>query len=136
MIEDESEVFEITDFTTASEWERFIARLEEIIHEWKLSHHHGASPLSKGDLTNGTWTEKIEHLQFADFKFIITRRRLQSKDDTEDRGPSGDPRDSSVESNYEQVIITTDILNISLSYISISAMFQIKAGSNRVVWVG
>nr|XP_020024007.1 rab3 GTPase-activating protein catalytic subunit-like [Castor canadensis] len=34
--EPESEVFEITDFTTASEWERFISKVEEVLNDWKL----------------------------------------------------------------------------------------------------
>uniref|UniRef100_A0A8C6LHZ2 Rab3 GTPase-activating protein catalytic subunit n=1 Tax=Nothobranchius furzeri TaxID=105023 RepID=A0A8C6LHZ2_NOTFU len=33
----ESEVFEITDFTTASEWERFVSRVEEVLTGWKLT---------------------------------------------------------------------------------------------------
>uniref|UniRef100_A0A3P8N7P1 Rab3 GTPase-activating protein catalytic subunit n=1 Tax=Astatotilapia calliptera TaxID=8154 RepID=A0A3P8N7P1_ASTCA len=33
----ESEVFEITDFTTASEWERFVSRVEEVLNDWKLT---------------------------------------------------------------------------------------------------
>ena len=43
----DSEVFEITDFTTASEWERFIAQLEEVIHEWKLVTIPKLPPLKK-----------------------------------------------------------------------------------------
>ena len=37
--DDEMDVFEIDDFTAASEWERFINRMEEIIgaHGWKLN---------------------------------------------------------------------------------------------------
>lgn len=33
---DEFEIYH-QDFTTASEWEVFIARLEEILNEWSLS---------------------------------------------------------------------------------------------------
>ena len=40
-------MFEITDFTTASEWERFIAQLEEVIHEWKLVTVPRLPPLKK-----------------------------------------------------------------------------------------
>ncbi len=43
----DTDVFEITDFTTASEWERFIAQLEEVIHEWKLSSVPRHPPLRK-----------------------------------------------------------------------------------------
>lgn len=34
---EDHEIFDINDFTTASDWERFIVRIEEIINEWKLS---------------------------------------------------------------------------------------------------
>ncbi|XP_019614201.1 PREDICTED: rab3 GTPase-activating protein catalytic subunit-like [Branchiostoma belcheri] len=47
--EEESEVFEITDFTTASEWERFVARIEEVINEWKLANLAPGPPLRKLD---------------------------------------------------------------------------------------
>uniref|UniRef100_A0A673HJI3 Rab3 GTPase-activating protein catalytic subunit n=1 Tax=Sinocyclocheilus rhinocerous TaxID=307959 RepID=A0A673HJI3_9TELE len=43
----ESEVFEITDFTTASEWERFISRLEELLNDWKLIGSRVGKPLEK-----------------------------------------------------------------------------------------
>ncbi|CAF0846918.1 unnamed protein product [Didymodactylos carnosus] len=33
----EEEIFEIVDYTTASDWERFISRIEEILTEWKLN---------------------------------------------------------------------------------------------------
>jgi hypothetical protein len=32
----ESEVFEISGFTTALEWKRFISKVEEILNDWKL----------------------------------------------------------------------------------------------------
>ncbi|CAF4735471.1 unnamed protein product, partial [Rotaria magnacalcarata] len=33
----EEDIFEIVDYTTASDWERFIARIEEILSDWKLN---------------------------------------------------------------------------------------------------
>ncbi|GBO17283.1 hypothetical protein AVEN_17853-1, partial [Araneus ventricosus] len=45
--EEDQDVFEITDFTTASEWERFISKIEEVFHEWKLPQHNSAPPLKK-----------------------------------------------------------------------------------------
>uniref|UniRef100_A0A8D2IZM2 Rab3 GTPase-activating protein catalytic subunit n=1 Tax=Varanus komodoensis TaxID=61221 RepID=A0A8D2IZM2_VARKO len=45
--EPESEVFEITDFTTASEWERFISRVEEVLNDWKLIGPSTGKPLEK-----------------------------------------------------------------------------------------
>uniref|UniRef100_A0A3Q3MHA5 Rab3 GTPase-activating protein catalytic subunit n=1 Tax=Labrus bergylta TaxID=56723 RepID=A0A3Q3MHA5_9LABR len=44
----ETEVFEITDFTTASEWERFVSRVEEVLNDWKLiGNSAGRSPPDK-----------------------------------------------------------------------------------------
>lgn len=53
------------DFTTASEWEIFIARLEEIIHDWKVSHLPLKPPLSRGQLFTSAWEKKVETLSFA-----------------------------------------------------------------------
>ncbi|ESP04825.1 hypothetical protein LOTGIDRAFT_211630 [Lottia gigantea] len=80
--EDESEVFEITDFTTASDWERFIARFEEILHEWKLVNRGYLPPVKKGDFASCNWDEKCDELQFADFKFKVTYMVLKSHNAT------------------------------------------------------
>ncbi|KAL5005916.1 hypothetical protein ScPMuIL_017074 [Solemya velum] len=70
--DEEADVFEITDFTTASEWERFISRLEEILHGWKLVNHPNRGPALKDVYTSGDWEEKSEDIFFADFKFTVT----------------------------------------------------------------
>ncbi|XP_053522830.1 rab3 GTPase-activating protein catalytic subunit isoform X2 [Artibeus jamaicensis] len=74
--EPESEVFELTDFTTASEWERFISRVEEVLNDWKLIGNSLGKPLEKGIFTSGTWEEKSDEILFADFKFSITHHYL------------------------------------------------------------
>lgn len=53
------------DFTTASEWEIFIARLEEIVHDWKLSHIPLKPPLKQGQIFATQWETKYERLTFA-----------------------------------------------------------------------
>ncbi|XP_028927395.1 rab3 GTPase-activating protein catalytic subunit isoform X2 [Ornithorhynchus anatinus] len=74
--EPESEVFEITDFTTASEWERFISKVEEVLNDWKLIGNSLGAPLEKGVFTTGTWEEKSDEISFADFKFSVTHHFL------------------------------------------------------------
>ncbi|XP_006880869.1 PREDICTED: rab3 GTPase-activating protein catalytic subunit [Elephantulus edwardii] len=74
--EPESEVFELTDFTTASEWERFISKVEEVLNDWKLIGNSLGKPLEKGIFTSGTWEEKSDEIYFADFKFSITHHYL------------------------------------------------------------
>ncbi|XP_039279363.1 rab3 GTPase-activating protein catalytic subunit [Nilaparvata lugens] len=70
------------DFTTASEWEIFIARLEEIIHEWKLSSNSAnlLKPLKSGQLSSKNWASKCENILFADFQFTITRYSVTDED--------------------------------------------------------
>ncbi|KAK5646611.1 hypothetical protein RI129_005075 [Pyrocoelia pectoralis] len=66
---DETEFYH-QDFTTASEWEIFCARLEEIIHQWKVD------DLKTEDLnvtsTQGQWSIKEEKLQFVDVEFVLS----------------------------------------------------------------
>uniref|UniRef100_A0A671VNB0 Rab3 GTPase-activating protein catalytic subunit n=1 Tax=Sparus aurata TaxID=8175 RepID=A0A671VNB0_SPAAU len=81
----ESEVFEITDFTTASEWERFVSRVEEVLNDWKLiGNSAGRSTLGKGIYTSGTWGEKNQDISFADFKFNITHYFLKQESEKDD----------------------------------------------------
>ncbi|XP_036937160.1 rab3 GTPase-activating protein catalytic subunit isoform X2 [Acanthopagrus latus] len=81
----ESEVFEITDFTTASEWERFVSRVEEVLNDWKLiGNSAGRSTLGKGIYTSGTWGEKSQDIHFADFKFHITHYFLKQESEKDD----------------------------------------------------
>ncbi|KAM6897052.1 rab3 GTPase-activating protein catalytic subunit [Xenentodon cancila] len=82
----ESEVFEITDFTTASEWERFVSRVEEVLGDWKLTESSVGRPsLGKGDYSSGTWEEESQDLHFADFKFYITHYYLKQEGGEDDR---------------------------------------------------
>ncbi|XP_074642793.1 rab3 GTPase-activating protein catalytic subunit-like isoform X2 [Tubulanus polymorphus] len=81
MADEDAEVFEITDFTTASEWERFIAQIEEVIHEWKVANATTLPPLKPGELANGDWQEKTEQICFADFKFSIVRHQLKQEEE-------------------------------------------------------
>ncbi|XP_028847857.1 rab3 GTPase-activating protein catalytic subunit isoform X2 [Denticeps clupeoides] len=75
----ESEVFEITDFTTASEWERFVSRVEEVLNDWKLVGQDSKNPLQKGEFNSGVWEEKSQEISFADFRFSVTHIYLKQE---------------------------------------------------------
>ncbi|XP_062861672.1 rab3 GTPase-activating protein catalytic subunit [Trichomycterus rosablanca] len=75
----ECEVFEITDFTTASEWERFVSRVEETLNDWKLIGSNVGKPPEKGEYTTGTWEDESREINFADFKFSITHHYLKQE---------------------------------------------------------
>lgn len=69
---DDSEFFQ-QDFTTASEWEIFNARLEEHFHEWKLSFVEPGPPLKPDQLSLCEWLVSKETVQFADVTLSLTR---------------------------------------------------------------
>lgn len=65
---DESEFYH-QDFTTASEWEIFIARIEEVIREWRME---SLKPKPDSETLKEGWEMKTENIPFADAEFTIT----------------------------------------------------------------
>ena len=78
-------MFEITDFTTASEWERFISKVEEVLNDWKLIGPSLGKPLEKGIFTSGTWEERSDEISFADFRFSVTHHYLVQESPDKER---------------------------------------------------
>lgn len=82
---DDNEFFQ-QDFTTASEWEIFNARFEEIIHEWRLPFTENGEQLTKNQLSVCEWETTFEAICFADVELNVTRYKAkipesQSKDE-------------------------------------------------------
>uniref|UniRef100_A0A6G1SI09 Rab3 GTPase-activating protein catalytic subunit n=1 Tax=Aceria tosichella TaxID=561515 RepID=A0A6G1SI09_9ACAR len=78
-------VFEITDYTTASDWERFISSLEEILSEWKLNKqseninfNNKNELLPDGFISSGLWLEKRDTLKFNNVTFDVRYQYLQA----------------------------------------------------------
>ncbi|PZC81194.1 hypothetical protein B5X24_HaOG213295 [Helicoverpa armigera] len=61
------------DFTTVSEWEVFIARIEEILKEWRLS----KANLCKLSGETKKWTGKSEEIYFQGNKFTLSYHTLE-----------------------------------------------------------
>lgn len=89
------------DFTTASEWEIFIARMEEILHEWKLQETRNDKSLTIRD----DWCIKTEIIHFADVQFTLSQYKYLKN---EDRKLSLD------DSNEKEV---NDVFNQSFDFI-------------------
>src|SRR6218665_793264 len=83
----EEEVFEINDYSTSSEWERFIADLEEALTQWSLNATNFDDTISSLDgkaqnrkassnlLTDPRhWIQKQEQLKFGKVCFVLTFR--------------------------------------------------------------
>lgn len=99
------------DFTTASEWEVFIARIEEVLQQWKLHQNRFCNPKEK--LCNVSWNTLTENICFADYEFVITRyfvKNLEEENITEEEKKNQVPA---------TLITLMDIMNIENDFIPI-----------------
>lgn len=72
-VHEESEFFN-QDFTTATRWEVFNARLDEIIHEWKLPFKSFTGErLTANQLSECEWDTKEEQISYDGIEFKITQ---------------------------------------------------------------
>ncbi|GBP06010.1 Rab3 GTPase-activating protein catalytic subunit [Eumeta japonica] len=90
------------DFTTASEWEVFIARIEEIVNDWHLS----KSKLSKRP-TGYTkkWIEKSEEINFYGLSFTLSYHTLEVQNN------SFELEDDRQKEDFENKSFSTQLLN-------------------------
>ena len=73
----DEEVFEIVDFTSASEWETFTSKLEEILLAWQLSgKDKEESAYQRVPLDGRAWKSSTENISFA-CKSSVPLRQLQ-----------------------------------------------------------
>ncbi|RZC05011.1 rab3 GTPase-activating protein catalytic subunit [Asbolus verrucosus] len=80
------------DFTTASEWEIFIARVEEIINQWKTEDLKNEPSENN---TSDIWNIKAENLTFVDFDFKLSLHRKNTElKETEEEIQKKNPFDS------------------------------------------
>ncbi|XP_018317561.1 rab3 GTPase-activating protein catalytic subunit [Mycetomoellerius zeteki] len=108
----EIEDFYHHDFTTVSEWEVFIARIEELIHEWKLPHMKVTSSLKPGDFINCQWHETSEKLNFADVEFLLKHYELEKESESEDAAKE--------ENEEEWIQCQKDALDISNDFVKLN----------------
>ncbi|XP_013182913.2 rab3 GTPase-activating protein catalytic subunit [Amyelois transitella] len=65
------------DFTTVSEWEVFIARIEEILNEWKVSKSKISNPSAE---YTKKWVCKSEDFNFQGLSFVLSYHSLDPVD--------------------------------------------------------
>ncbi|XP_056631397.1 rab3 GTPase-activating protein catalytic subunit [Diorhabda sublineata] len=94
---DDSEFYH-QDFTTASEWEVFMARMEEIINQWKLDDTRNESATDRCSI----WNIKSEKLQFADAEFVLYLYSKQIENsDTSDINDNSDKPKNPLDTSYD-----------------------------------
>ncbi|CAB3385640.1 Hypothetical predicted protein [Cloeon dipterum] len=102
------------DFTTASQWEIFIARIEESIYDWKLPQLKISDNVKfrKSSFKVAGKLEFLEHnLQFSDTDFVL-RYFYRNLPDPEDGNEATPPPEEKDESRlWGQELIESDILD-------------------------
>lgn len=83
------------DFTTVSDWEVFIARIEEILNDWRLSKAY-MPKFTQGPESTKKWTGKTEEIKFHGLKFILSYHTVESAKSLDSTQSSGD-KSASVE---------------------------------------
>lgn len=89
------------DFTTATRWEVFCARLEEIIHDWKLPFKKPSSGrLAPNVLSLNDWETKEELVTYDGMELKVTLYTVKLNDDKHD--------DNSPDSTQSPILETPD----------------------------
>jgi len=84
-----TDVFEIEDFTAATDWENFMDQLEDILRAWKLCGARPPSALKPGSRVE--WKQKTAELFYLDFPFAIKLfKAVDNEDMGAEIGPSKD----------------------------------------------
>ncbi|KZC08463.1 Rab3 GTPase-activating protein catalytic subunit [Dufourea novaeangliae] len=121
----EIEDFYHHDFTTASEWEVFIARLEEIMHEWKLTSTKIGRCLKSGDFVNCQWNENSEKLHFADSEFTLKHFKLKLENGDID-SPLDENEEEKVQCHRDVINTSNDFARMDENHLEIACYYGIR----------
>ncbi|XP_046465312.1 rab3 GTPase-activating protein catalytic subunit [Neodiprion pinetum] len=114
------------DFTTASEWEVFIARLEEIIREWKLPRSKICSPLKKGDFINLSWEATSENVHFADVEFSLKHINLITPSDEAIQSSIEECEDKRSQCLMDALNSTNDFASLDQEHLNLTKYYGIR----------
>ncbi|XP_033229238.1 rab3 GTPase-activating protein catalytic subunit [Belonocnema kinseyi] len=114
------------DFTTATEWEIFIARIEEIMHEWKLPHLPLGPLLKAGDFVNLSWQETSETLNFAEVEFILKHFKLKTENNDSVGGLGDEREDSFTQCQKDIINASNDFAQINGNHVEIARFYGVR----------
>ena len=55
-----TEIFEIDDFTSPSDWEKFVAQVEHLIREWGLSNDRDREGATPEEVSKWPWRRQVQ----------------------------------------------------------------------------
>ncbi|XP_051158910.1 rab3 GTPase-activating protein catalytic subunit [Leptopilina boulardi] len=114
------------DFTTATEWEIFIARIEEILHEWKLSQITFGPPLKEKDFINLRWLEVSEKLNFADVEFTFKHYKLKTELNESIGGCGEDVEDTFTQCQKDILNASNDFAQLNGNHLEIARFYGVR----------
>ncbi len=95
------EPFDIEDFTAASDWEKFVAQVEEAVRGWGLAgkgEDEGGETVKVEDKEGWLWRQKVKKVAFMGTEFNLTRHRLVDPNEaTKEKKPTTQTSSSEVE---------------------------------------
>jgi Rab3 GTPase-activating protein catalytic subunit len=80
------QVFDINDFTSASDWEKFISDLEQALRQWDLSsgqHKAGSKRLSREQLSAVSWSLQSLPIKFNNVALVLHHYHAKDLPDEE-----------------------------------------------------
>lgn len=102
------------DFTTATRWEVFCARLEEIIHDWKLAFKkQSVQKLPLNALSTNEWETKEEIVTYDGMELKVTLHAVKLESDKSENLSPESTRRMSVDIAEKIAAEKTSTLNIS-----------------------
>ena len=142
IIKPATDVFEINDFTAATEWENFIDDIENIFRNWKLSqvtpHKVILNNISEGsflslqdvhknDFLKGNWKCRKEKIEFYGFQFILYHYKLVIDEDSETEKSDDDEASDQM---------TSDVMNCASDFCPVGPRPAIMFGVREVLVLG
>ncbi|XP_015786342.1 rab3 GTPase-activating protein catalytic subunit [Tetranychus urticae] len=124
--DDSDQVFEITDFTTATDWERFIADFEEVLRNWDTIQPPDAQDASKpkgviyglGPIGDHLYYNETVKLKFAKFVLIVSVYCYQGPDvdNKKERLYTGRDTESDLEDTDENIKVFQDLMDFRYNF--------------------
>ena len=120
------------DFTTASEWEIFVSRIEEIIHQWKIDDQKGIGTENK---PVDKWNVRSENINFADVNFVLTLYCENMSSSCETPVEEHDARKTLLDGTYDFVLYDSNSLNDDFSLATWYGLkqFIVLSATNSVI---
>jgi len=116
IIKPATDVFEINDFTAATDWENFIDDIENVLRNWKVCYPaREVNELDKSDFMKYNWKCRKERLSFYEFPFVLYHYVLNT--DPEAGTPEPDDSTANITSQEDtESVVAVDLMSSAADF--------------------